>query len=210
MQQVALHEVVTPKDVYFCPEMSTNLLSLGTLVRNGLSFSTSKDRLTVTDDNDTILEGALVNRALKIAKAMTAKVTAKDDPIVQNLPAQTAPAEVDAGDSKLARDRHPPREQWLNMRIRHVFPPKLLTLAAQDPLRGQKNASPPPIMVDGINEWMVEDILDSKKPRGRLQYWVQWEGYDQDLTWLPAGSGEFDNGGDVVEKFHKKYPHKPR
>lgn len=38
---------LTIKDVYFCSEMNTNLLSLGifVLVRNGLSFGASKKRL---------------------------------------------------------------------------------------------------------------------------------------------------------------------
>ena len=78
--------------------MNTNLLSLGTFIRNRLSFRASKGRLTITDDeNDTIMEGVLVtivfklrlsefddSRAREIAKAMSAKtlphkkVTAKE------------------------------------------------------------------------------------------------------------------------------------
>ena len=78
---------LTIKDVYYCHEMNTNLISLGTLVSNGLSFGASKKRLTVTDDDgDTIMEGALLDtlfklrlsesddsRARKVAKAMVAK-----------------------------------------------------------------------------------------------------------------------------------------
>lgn len=36
---------LTIKDIYFCPEMNTNLLLLGIFVRNGLSFGASKKRL---------------------------------------------------------------------------------------------------------------------------------------------------------------------
>ena len=58
---------LTIKDVYYCHEMSTNLISLGTLVRNGLSFGASKKRLTVTDDDgDTIMEGALIDTLFKL------------------------------------------------------------------------------------------------------------------------------------------------
>ena len=80
---------LTIKDVYYCHEMNTNLISLGTLMRNNLSFGASKKRLTVTDnDRDVIMEGALVNtlfklrltdsdnsKARKVAKAMVAKNT---------------------------------------------------------------------------------------------------------------------------------------
>ena len=58
---------LTIKDVYYCDEMNTNLIPLGALVRNGLSFGASKKRLTVTDDDgDTIMEGALVDTLFKL------------------------------------------------------------------------------------------------------------------------------------------------
>ena len=67
--------------------MNTNLISLGTLVSNNLSFRVSKKRLAVIDDDgDTIMEGALVDtlfklrlsksdssRARKVVKAMVVK-----------------------------------------------------------------------------------------------------------------------------------------
>ena len=75
------------RDVYYYSEMNTNLLSLRTLVSNGLSFEASKKRLIVTnDERDTIMKGELVNTLFKlrlsdsddskakdIIKAMTAK-----------------------------------------------------------------------------------------------------------------------------------------
>ena len=73
---------LTIKDVYYCDEMNTNLISLGTLVRNGLSFGASKKRLTVTDDDgDTIMEGALVDTLFKLrlsdSNDSKAKIVAK-------------------------------------------------------------------------------------------------------------------------------------
>lgn len=71
------------KDVYYCHEMNTNLISLVTLVRNGLSFGASKKRLTVTDDDgDTIMEGALVDTSFKLRLSNSddskARTVAKD------------------------------------------------------------------------------------------------------------------------------------
>ena len=58
---------LTIKDVYYCYKISINLISLGTLVRNGLFFGASKKRLTVSDDDgDTIMEGVLVDTLFKL------------------------------------------------------------------------------------------------------------------------------------------------
>ena len=96
------------------------------------------------------------------------------------------------------------------MKIHDVFHPKLLTLAAQNPLTGQKNPPPPATIVDGVEEWTVDEILDSKKSWGRLKFRVKWDGYDEDLTWYDADSGEFDNAQDLVDEFYRRYPNKPR
>ena len=50
------------------------------------------------------------------------------------------------------------------IRIHNVFHTKLLTLAVTNPLLGQKNPPPKPTMVNDIEEWVVNDILASKKP----------------------------------------------
>ena len=96
------------------------------------------------------------------------------------------------------------------MRIHDVFHPKLLTFAAQNPLPGQRNPPPLPIVVDGVNEWNVEEILDAKAPRGKLKFRVKWAGYDDDLTWYNADAGEFDKSRDLVEDFYRRYPDKPK
>lgn len=98
----------------------------------------------------------------------------------------------------------------VTFRVHDVFHPKLLTLAATNPLPGQQVAPPQSIDVEGRTEWPLEEILDSKKPHGRLKYRCKWEGIDEDLEWYNADDGEFDNSRDLVEDFHSRYPDKPR
>ena len=58
---------LTIKDVYYYHKISINLISLGTLVRNGFSFRASKKRLTViNNDGDIIMKGALVDILFKL------------------------------------------------------------------------------------------------------------------------------------------------
>ena len=99
----------------------------------------------------------------------------------------------------------------VTMRIHDVFHPSLLRKAAEDPLPGQKNEPPEPVIVDDEEEWEVDDILDSRRyGRGkRLQYRVKWKGCDTDLEWYNADGGEFDNCQDLVKDFHLRYPQKP-
>ena len=60
------------------------------------------------------------------------------------------------------------------MKIHPEFAPNLLRLDPEDPLEGQRHVPPDPIVVEGEDEWEVEDILDSRHyGRGkRLQYRV--------------------------------------
>jgi hypothetical protein len=96
------------------------------------------------------------------------------------------------------------------MHIHDVFHSSLLRKAAEDPLPGQKNEPPEPVIVDD-EEQEVDDILDSRRyGRGkRLQYRVKWKGYDTDLEWYNADGGEFDSCRDLVKDFHLRYPQKP-
>ncbi len=59
------------------------------------------------------------------------------------------------------------------MRIHDVFHSGLLRPAVDDSLPGQKNEPSGPIVVNDEDEWEIDDILDSRRYRRRLQYRVK-------------------------------------
>ena len=97
-----------------------------------------------------------------------------------------------------------------SMKIYNVFSPKYLRPYATDPLPGQHQEPPRPITTENGDEYTVDDILDSRKYRGRLQYKVKWNNLDRDDQWYYADKDEFANSQEVVNEFHRQYPEKPR
>lgn len=99
-----------------------------------------------------------------------------------------------------------------SMTIHPVFNVSLLRPVANDPVPGQIHPPPPPVEADGLEEWLVKDILDSRwERRGhwgpRLKYTVKWVGYDNP-TEEPAHY--LENAQEIVANFHRRYPNKPR
>ena len=72
----------------------------------------------------------------------------------------------------------------------------------------QKPPAPPPIEVEGEQEYNVEEIRDSRKRRGKVQYLVHWEGYPREEdTWEPAEN--LKHAQELITEFHEQYPDKP-
>jgi hypothetical protein len=91
------------------------------------------------------------------------------------------------------------------MRIHPVFSVALLDSIAIDPLPGQHNPPPSPVIVDDAEEYEIEEILDSKTTGNTLKYLVKWVGYNAP-TWETVHM--LDQTA-AVDQFHGKYTNRP-
>ena len=61
------------------------------------------------------------------------------------------------------------------------------------------------MIVEGEEEWEVEEVLDSRRIRGRLQYLVKWRGFVVP-TWEPKESLAKLQ---AIDDYHERYPQRP-
>ncbi len=94
------------------------------------------------------------------------------------------------------------------MHIHDVFHLKLLRSVVNDSLPSQKNESSRSIVINDEDEWKINDILNFRRYRRRLQYRVKWKSYDNDLDWYNADNDEFMNAQKMIDDFHIKYSRK--
>ena len=94
-------------------------------------------------------------------------------------------------------------------RLHPVFNVVKLTLAPTDPIPGRRaKPPPPPELVDGEEEYVVEKILDSRLHRGKLQFKVKWKGYGvEENSWESATDVHADT---LVRDFYRAHPGAPR
>ncbi len=76
-----------------------------------------------------------------------------------------------------------------------------------DDLDEPRNQVPSPLIIDGEEAYQVQEILDSLRRGGVLQYLVDWEGY------RPEGRSCVD-AKDILDpslttEFHRTHPNKP-
>ena len=63
------------------------------------------------------------------------------------------------------------------MKVHPVFHVSLLTPYHANTLPGRVQPPPPLVIVEGFEEFEVEEILDSQIHYNKLQYFVDWKGY---------------------------------
>ncbi len=64
------------------------------------------------------------------------------------------------------------------------------------------------IVINDEDEWKINDILNFRRYKRRLQYQVKWKNYDNDLNWYNADDDEFMNAQEMIDDFHIKYSRK--
>ena len=93
--------------------------------------------------------------------------------------------------------------QWS---IHDVFHTDLLTPYKETVTHGANYQRPPPELVENVEEYEVEKVLDSRRQgRGRkLQYLIKWKGYaDSDNQWVPWDDVHAD---EEIRKFKQSNP----
>src|SRR3979490_2595210 len=94
-------------------------------------------------------------------------------------------------------------------RLHPVFNVVKLIPAPEDPIPGRRSQPPPPPeLIDGEEDYMVEKVLDSHLMRGQLHFLVKWEGYGyEENTWV----AEEDMAAPAkVREFYQSHPGAPR
>jgi len=86
-----------------------------------------------------------------------------------------------------------------------VFNVMKLSATLEDLILGRKpQAPPPPIVVDGKEEWEVEEILDSRWHWRRFQFLVKWKGFSREHN--PSDV----KAPDLIAEYYRKHPAAPR
>ena len=95
------------------------------------------------------------------------------------------------------------------MQIHPLFHVSLLEPHVANTFSGRVIPPPLPEMVDSYEEFEVHQILDSRIRRRRIQYLVDWVGYDaSERTWEPLSC--LGHATAAVASFHSLFPLRPR
>ncbi len=93
--------------------------------------------------------------------------------------------------------------------IHSVFSSKCLQPSSNDSLSRQHSEfSRSLIIEENEKHWEVDDILNFRWYRERLQYKVKWIEIDHDDEWYYVNKGKFDDSKKILNEFHKLYSNK--
>ena len=89
-------------------------------------------------------------------------------------------------------------EGWRGATVYHA---DRLRKCADNPLPEQGNENPAGELVNGDQEeWEVLKVVTSKVTRGKLEYQVEWKGWDPDPEFWPASN--FVNSAELLKEYH--------
>ena len=96
-----------------------------------------------------------------------------------------------------------------SVHIHPVFHVSLLEPHVANTFPGRVVEVPLPIQKDGIPEFEVNSILDSRFRRHKIHYLVDWVGNDESVrTWERAAN--IINAANAISDFHSSFPSKSR
>jgi hypothetical protein len=96
--------------------------------------------------------------------------------------------------------------QWKQKKVHPIFHASLLLPYKEMEEHGANFPEPPPDLVEGEEEYKVEQVLDSRQHgrRKKLQYLLKWRGYSKAHdSWEPT---EQVHTPELVDRFHRENP----
>ncbi len=102
---------------------------------------------------------------------------------------------------------------YLSISMKHLhlmFSLKLLQLYSENFLSEQHSESLRLIIIKNNEYWEINDILNFRCYRDRIQYKVKWTDLDRNDEWYYVDKEKFDNSEKVLNEFHKLYSNKSR
>ena len=96
-------------------------------------------------------------------------------------------------------------------KIHPVFNEALLS-PYQSPMYPQQQLPlpAPPIIMEGDEEYEVDEIVDSRMQNAKLQYLVRWKDYPSCVDWTWEPEFNITHAPEVIKDFHAKNPSAPR
>ncbi len=93
--------------------------------------------------------------------------------------------------------------------IHSLFSSKYLRFSLNDSLLKQHSELSRSMIIEENEEhWKVDDILNFRRYRERLQYKIKWIEIDRDNKWYYVDKEKFDDLKKVLNEFHKLYSNK--
>ena len=88
--------------------------------------------------------------------------------------------------------------------IHPVFHVSLLRKDCADTIDERKQVEPPPIFINGEEEFEVDEILDCRKRYNKTEYLVSWKGFNSSHnSWEPLLN--LENSQKLLDDFHSRF-----
>ena len=95
-----------------------------------------------------------------------------------------------------------------SMKVHPVFHTSLLHSKPDDEFQREPIPPPPVVTQEGEEEYEVEEVMDSRMKRRRLEYYVKWKGYGaEENSWQPKA--HLANAPELIAEFHRMHPNAP-